>query len=199
MTMLWTGVSKDIKGYLQFSNLNKADVELRLSFGDPLVKCAGNSMAKSGNWEKGEVAKGVWYVKCDDTKSITGTYESPSPGNGIGTGMDTDGRGVVVVYGREVGTSSFKTAVNDPSPEQIEKIEQQVPSSESKSKVSNKTIETVKKIGGFAWRLLQAFAVMDQRRVDSWNANPPPIAKTTLSINPISGLPNNEGVSSRSK
>ena len=97
----WEGTKNNPKGFLLLPNLKKwkeSEVPLVLKMGS--LSCEGSSIAKSGDWDKGEVAKGVFYMKCDNGHVLTGTYVSPKVGEGIGVGKDDKGRSLSFVYGK---------------------------------------------------------------------------------------------------
>jgi hypothetical protein len=97
----WEAAKNNPKGFLLLPNLKKwkeSEVPLVLKMG--ALSCEGSSIAKSGNLDKGEVSKGVFYMKCDNGHVLTGTYVSPKLGEGIGVGKDDKGRPLTFVYGK---------------------------------------------------------------------------------------------------
>lgn len=96
----WEELKNTPKGTLRLPNLLKwKDPEVPLILKVGSVTCEGSSIAKSGSWSKGEVARGVFFLKCSNDRVLTGTYVSPKMGEGIGNGIDDNGKSLTFVYG----------------------------------------------------------------------------------------------------
>lgn len=96
----WDGIGGSMKGSITVPDLRKwrnPEVPVKLAFGS--ITCDGSSIAQSGNWNKGETARGVFTLKCSNGRVLTGTYTSPAPGQGIGKGKDDKGADILYVYG----------------------------------------------------------------------------------------------------
>jgi hypothetical protein len=100
LKMDWEGVADNMKGMITVPDLTKwrnpeVPVDLKL----PSFTCTGSSIARSGNWSKGETARGVFTLKCTNNRILTGTYTSPKAGEGIGRGKDDTGSNIMFLYG----------------------------------------------------------------------------------------------------
>ena len=96
----WNGVGEGMRGTIIVPDLRKwkyPEVPVKLTLGN--INCDGSSIAQSGDWSKGETARGVFTLKCSNGRVVTGTYTSPAAGQGIGKGKDDNGFEFLYVYG----------------------------------------------------------------------------------------------------